>query len=112
MAGRFEVENPLVILPGAVQFWDVRRHYAIMDDITRALSLMQRISDRLVERGYATRHILDINQGFGQFEWTPKGEMLHKEVCHFFDVPNKRPDEIPQEEMFVLVWILLMTRDA
>lgn len=79
------------------------------DEYDSMMNLLQRTADKLVERGYATKHTLDLNKGFGSFEWTPKGEALHHAIQHFFDVPNTRPDQLDKDAMFALVWLLIMT---
>ncbi len=69
----------------------------------------KRTVERLLERGFATRHVLDKATGRGVFLWTEEGVTLLKLMQRLFDAPAVHPNTIVPKEISTLVAILLFT---
>ncbi len=69
----------------------------------------KRAVERFLERGFATRHVLDKITGRGVFIWTEHRVTLLKLMQRLFDVPAVHPNIIDRKEIDTVVAILLFT---
>jgi hypothetical protein len=77
-----------------------------------AQAAMQRMTDRLVELGFARFHLADDNRNIGWIEWIGDGIALKSCMEQIFDVPRVRFNEIPPPEIYALSLFLLGTKAA
>lgn len=73
-----------------------------MSDTTETL---KRMGDLLVERGFATRHLLTDRRG--AITWNAAGLGLKRDLRRLFGVPAHSPGELPPDDLIALLTLLL-----
>jgi hypothetical protein len=69
----------------------------------------KRIAELLIEKGFATRHILDTTSGFGDITWTRKGRALHRYLRDLFDLPGTPLAELDPNKILAVISLILFT---
>jgi hypothetical protein len=70
----------------------------------------QRMTDRLVELGFARFHLTDEKRNTGWIDWTGDGIALQNFMKQIFNVPKVRFNQIPAPEIIALTYLLLGTK--
>ena len=70
----------------------------------------QRMADKLVERGFASRVLFDRNVDRVQFVWTDRGEFLQSSLKDLFREFVASDKEIDQADAMAMLCLLLKTR--
>ena len=82
---------------------------ASMDPIDE---LYQRLARIIIERGFATSHVVDMKHGFGHFTWTRRGLELRRHLLRLFDVPDLPVSSLSHDYIVAIISLILFTGEG
>jgi hypothetical protein len=72
--------------------------------------LLRRMADKLVEYGYAERHLVDDRTSKGKITWTQTGTVLKNEIQRVHDTIVKDRGELGKREALTMLILFVNTR--